>query len=430
MSRPSFAFQPRLRAARPRSAAHRLHRAVAALGHHPRVERCLVRAACAGARASRRLPPESARSKPPEAPLQAQIYRRSHRRRPAPRHRRARSAAPSGVQLNFEQAEIRDVIKVILGDILGRSLHGRQRRAGPGHAVDQRADVRGRPPGRARDGAARQRRHPGREPAPTPTASCRSTPRSAGPQVVPLGGRPVQVRPGLRHHDRAACATSRRPRPPSSSSRWSPRPRTSGSIPAATPSCSAAPASERQNVVETLADLDVDWMAGKSIGLFPLQRANAEAIIPELQAIFAPFDPTGAEPSLIRFVPLARLNAVLAIGGDTEQIREVEHVGVAARPRPDRGHRSSTSTTSSTPPPRTSPSCSTRRSAMGRPASRADARLAASAALGGGAAARARMARRVRRTASAQPPGAGARGKPGHSTGRSRSWRARPTTRC
>ena len=77
-------------------------------------------------------------------------------------------------------------------------------------------------------------------------------------------------------------------------------------------------------MVQTLEDLDVDWMAGKSIRLFPLQRANAEAIVPELQAIFAPFDPTGAEPSLIRFVALARMNAVLAIGGETEQIREVE----------------------------------------------------------------------------------------------------------
>ena len=75
---------------------------------------------------------------------------------------------------------------------------------------------------------------------------------------------------------------------------------------------------------QTLEDLDVDWMAGKSIGQFPLQRANAEAILPELQAIFAPFDPTGAEPSLIRFVALARMNAVLSIGADTQQMREVE----------------------------------------------------------------------------------------------------------
>src|SRR4029078_2782982 len=81
---------------------------------------------------------------------------------------------------------------------------------------------------------------------------------------------------------------------------------------------------ERQNVLQTLQDLDVDWMAGKSIGLFPLQRANAEALIPELQAIFAPFDPTGAEPSLVRFVALARMHAVLAVGGAADQIREVD----------------------------------------------------------------------------------------------------------
>ena len=97
-------------------------------------------------------------------------------------------------------------------------------------------------------------------------------------------------------------------------------------------------------------------MAGKSIGLFPLQRANAEAILPELQAMFAPFDPTGAEPSLIRFLALSRMNAILAIAGDPKEVREVgdwvsqfDHGQTAAS--------SSTSTISSTPPPRRSPSC-------------------------------------------------------------------------
>ena len=48
-----------------------------------------------------------------------------------------------------------------------------------------------------------------------------------------------------------------------------------------------------------------------------------KSVIPELQAIFAPFDPSGAEPSLTRFLPLARLNAILAIAGDPQQVREI-----------------------------------------------------------------------------------------------------------
>jgi general secretion pathway protein D len=73
-----------------------------------------------------------------------------------------------------------------------------------------------------------------------------------------------------------------------------------------------------------LADLDAEWMANKPIGLFPLRMTTPEAVIPELQAIFGPFDPTGAEPSMIRFLPIARMNAVLAVGGDPDQMTEVE----------------------------------------------------------------------------------------------------------
>src|SRR3954462_2105427 len=62
-------------------------------------------------------PSGTATTTPPEARLQPQIYEgRPESSRPV-----AATAQRSGdgVQLNFEQAEIRDVIKVILGDTLG-----------------------------------------------------------------------------------------------------------------------------------------------------------------------------------------------------------------------------------------------------------------------------------------------------------------------
>jgi general secretion pathway protein D len=83
---------------------------------------------------------------------------------------------------------------------------------------------------------------------------------------------------------------------------------------------------ERQNVVETLADLDVDWLAGKSIGIFPLAYSTPEAVVPELDALFVPppDQTVGPAPPMVRFMPIARLNAVLAIAGSAEQMREIQ----------------------------------------------------------------------------------------------------------
>ncbi len=258
--------------------------------------------------------------RPPEPPLQAQIYGgRSVTSQRAVTGGAQRSA--EGVQLNFEQAEIRDVIKVILGDILGRS-----------YTVD--SDVQGQvtlstsaPMSNADLLAVLETvlRANGATMVESSPNTYRVMPVDAAigtSQVVPLGGRPVQIRPGygitivpLRNISATSAAQFIQPLVAS--------PEDIRIDPGRNAILFSGTGIERQNVVETLSDLDVDWMAGKAIGLFPLERANVEAVIPELQAIFAPFDPTGAEPSLIRFLPLARLNAVLAIAGDPEQIREV-----------------------------------------------------------------------------------------------------------
>lgn len=85
-------------------------------------------------------------------------------------------------------------------------------------------------------------------------------------------------------------------------------------------------AQERQTVVDTIADVDVDWLAGRSVGIFPLQNTTPEAIIPELEAIFgirggaaAAQDFTAYEG--MRFLPIQRLNAVLAVSSDLEGVQ-------------------------------------------------------------------------------------------------------------
>ncbi len=265
------------------------------------------------------LPAAGGNAQPPEPKLQTQIYpgRPAGARPPAATAQRS----GEGVQLNFEQAEIRDVIKVILGDLLHQSytvdsdVQGQITLSSSAPMAD--ADLlailetvlraNGATLVQAGGGAYRI--------MPVDAAIGRS-------EVLPLGGRAVQVRPGygitivpLRNISATSAAQFIQPLVAS--------PEDIRIDPGRNAILFSGTGVERQNVVQTLEDLDVDWMAGKSIGLFPLQRANAEALIPELQGIFAPFDPTGAEPSLIRFMPLARMNAVLAVAGDAEQIREV-----------------------------------------------------------------------------------------------------------
>ena len=85
----------------------------------------------------------------------------------------------------------------------------------------------------------------------------------------------------------------------------------------------AGSGAERQNVLETLRDLDVNWMAGRSIGIFPLASATPEALIPELESLFTPLAAPDLGAGTIRFLPVARLNAVLAVAQGQDQIREV-----------------------------------------------------------------------------------------------------------
>ncbi|MEZ5826163.1 MAG: type II secretion system secretin GspD [Geminicoccaceae bacterium] len=86
----------------------------------------------------------------------------------------------------------------------------------------------------------------------------------------------------------------------------------------------SGPGSERQMVLDTLAEIDVDWMAGRSVGIFPLKMATPEAMIPELEALIQPLAGGQGGDATIRFLEMARLNAVLAIANRPEQIVEIE----------------------------------------------------------------------------------------------------------
>jgi general secretion pathway protein D len=69
---------------------------------------------------------------------------------------------------------------------------------------------------------------------------------------------------------------------------------------------------EAKDIEDLIATFDVDWMAGMSFGLFPLQVADPESMATELEGIFAQQE-GGALAGVVQFLPIKRLSAVLVI---------------------------------------------------------------------------------------------------------------------
>jgi general secretion pathway protein D len=72
---------------------------------------------------------------------------------------------------------------------------------------------------------------------------------------------------------------------------------------------------ERQWLIDTALAFDVDWMRNQSVGIFPVKSGSPEIIINELNQM--------ADPSLIKFQPISRLNAVLAVSRSRDAIHQV-----------------------------------------------------------------------------------------------------------
>jgi general secretion pathway protein D len=81
--------------------------------------------------------------------------------------------------------------------------------------------------------------------------------------------------------------------------------------------------SELATYLETIEIFDVDWLAGMSIGVFPLERVEAKTVVPELEKVFGE---GGATPlaGMFRFMPIERMNAVLVITPQPKYLDEAQ----------------------------------------------------------------------------------------------------------
>lgn len=80
---------------------------------------------------------------------------------------------------------------------------------------------------------------------------------------------------------------------------------------------------ELQNYIRTIEIFDVDWLAGMSVGIFPLQSAEASKVVIELEKVFGE---SGKTPlaGMFRFMPLEGQNAVMVITPQPKYLRDVE----------------------------------------------------------------------------------------------------------
>jgi general secretion pathway protein D len=69
---------------------------------------------------------------------------------------------------------------------------------------------------------------------------------------------------------------------------------------------------QARDLMDMVDVFDVDWMRGMSFALFPLDVAEAKTLVADLEAVFLQ-DGKSPLAGLIRFAPIERLNAVLAI---------------------------------------------------------------------------------------------------------------------
>jgi general secretion pathway protein D len=219
----------------------------------------------------------------------------------------------SGYDLNFENAPVATVAKVILGDVLG-----------VGYTIDPR--VQGtitmasvRPVAKAdalyvlenalrmsnvallRDRSGGYRLLPANEGGPGGVDRSTAAEAGQGISVVPL--RYVSAQTVFKLLDAFGVkATTMRP----DSGRNTLIITGSGS--------------DRATAIDTILSFDADWMRGQSVGIFPVRNSTPEPVISEMEKIMDSGE-GGLSQSVIKFQPMSRLNSILVVSQKPEYLK-------------------------------------------------------------------------------------------------------------
>jgi len=81
--------------------------------------------------------------------------------------------------------------------------------------------------------------------------------------------------------------------------------------------------SEMRHALETVSVFDLDWLAGMSVGLFTLKSVDVKSILPELELLFSeksksPF------AGMLRIIPIERMNAVFVVSPRPQYLEQAK----------------------------------------------------------------------------------------------------------
>ncbi|AMN40705.1 type II secretion system secretin GspD [Rhodoplanes sp. Z2-YC6860] len=79
---------------------------------------------------------------------------------------------------------------------------------------------------------------------------------------------------------------------------------------------------ERQTAIDMISTFDVEWLHDQSVGIYPLKSTSAETLIKELERVFDSGE-NGLGQGAIKFQPISRMNAVLAVARSPKMIERV-----------------------------------------------------------------------------------------------------------
>ena len=78
--------------------------------------------------------------------------------------------------------------------------------------------------------------------------------------------------------------------------------------------------SDRGAAIDTILSFDADWMRGQSVGIFPVRNSTPEPVISEMEKIMDSGE-GGLSQSMIKFQSIGRLNSILVVSQKPEYLK-------------------------------------------------------------------------------------------------------------
>jgi general secretion pathway protein D len=80
---------------------------------------------------------------------------------------------------------------------------------------------------------------------------------------------------------------------------------------------------DRAAAIDTILSFDADWMRGQSVGIFPIHNSAPEPVITEIEKIMDSGE-GGLSQNVIKFQPISRLNSILVVSQKPEYLKRAQ----------------------------------------------------------------------------------------------------------